>query len=164
MPKIANDRGGLAPSMEWIMSRVSPEPTSGCWLWTGSAVNKGYGRIRLSDGRSYSAHRLIYEVLRGVTVPLAMVVDHLCRNPGCVNPDHMEPVTNKENILRGESVSARSAKVTHCPRGHELADGNIRYMGPSRTHRTCRICARDRKRRDWIKPVRVLITPIEAPK
>ena len=105
-------------------------PTDGCWHWTG-ALRRGYGAIKVGDVMR-EAHRVGYELLRG-PIPEGLQIDHLCRNPGCVNPDHMEPVTARENTLRGVSPSAKAAKKTHCKNGHLLPDN------PS-GERRCRIC------------------------
>lgn len=94
----------------------------GCWIYTGSK-SEGYGRIRY-EGRNVPAHRLSYEFIVG-EIPEGLMLDHLCRNRACINPDHLEPVTNKENILRGVGTGAINAKKTHCLRGHELSGKNI---------------------------------------
>jgi hypothetical protein len=75
---------------------------SGCWLWTGEMNRNGYGRVR-SDGKRVMAHRRAWELLRG-PIPTGLVLDHLCRNRHCCNPAHLEPVTVRENTLRGEAV------------------------------------------------------------
>jgi hypothetical protein len=111
------------------------QKTSDCWLWVG-ARTKGrsayYGTYN-----SQRAHRLVYEATIG-PIPRGLVLDHLCRNPLCVRPDHLEPVTNKENILRGVSFSAKNAQKTHCPEGHEYSAWNT-YTRPS-GHRVCMQC------------------------
>lgn len=115
---------------------VIPEPNTGCWLWLGGRSEGGYGRIWL-DGRMAQAHRVLYEELRG-PVPATMTIDHLCKTRACVNPAHMEIVSMKENVLRGESPQAINARKTHCPQGHAL--GAPRKNG----RRRCGEC--DRKR------------------
>ena len=77
-----------------------PEPNSGCWLWLGSLPPPGYARINIK-GKSIMAHRFAYKYYRGC-IPTGLVIDHLCRMRSCVNPWHMEVVTNRENILRGK--------------------------------------------------------------
>ena len=112
---------------------------SPCWFWQDASLNpKGYAQV--SRGRTRSGHRAVYTLLVG-PVPAGMVIDHLCRTPNCVNPDHLEVVTNAENILRGVSFSAVNAKKTKCPKGHPL-DGVRR----DRVERYCRTCDIARKR------------------
>jgi hypothetical protein len=110
-----------------------------CWLWTGagSTGRDGYGRYKLGD-HLLQAHRIAYQWLVG-PIPEGLTLDHLCRRPSCVRPDHLEPVTNRENILRGTSNSARNARKTHCHRGHPFDEANT-YPHPSggRDCRTCR--------------------------
>jgi hypothetical protein len=111
-----------------------------CWIWQG-AKNKGYGLV-MYQRRHWRVHRLLYEAAKGA-VPPGYHLDHLCRNPSCVNPDHLEAVTARENILRGVGASARNAKKTHCPQGHPLADGYVNSRG-SRECRPCRKSAYQR--------------------
>lgn len=107
-----------------------------CWLWTRSCNGKGYAEIKLA-GRRHGVHRLAYELLVG-PVPEGLVLDHLCRVRRCVNPDHLEPVTNRENLLRGEGASAKNAAKTHCPAGHPYDEANT-ILRP-RGSRRCRAC------------------------
>jgi len=105
--------------------KVRKSADSGCWEWTASKFREGYGKFKM-DGRSVGAHRWAYEHLRG-PIPPELVCDHLCRNPGCVNPAHIELVTQKENILRGVGITAQNACKTTCKNGHPLlAAGNRR--------------------------------------
>lgn len=96
---------------------------SECWLWAGFKAPNGYGQVYAPGyGRSpQRAHRVIYEALVGL-IPQGLVLDHLCRVRCCVNPEHLEPVTLKANILRGEGLSAKNANKTHCPQGHAYAE------------------------------------------
>lgn len=97
--------------------------TSGCWVWTGAGLtSRGYG-LFWKDGKVQSAHRVVYELLVG-EIPEGLTLDHLCRNRACVNPQHLEPVTQKVNTLRGESLSAKYAQRTHCKNGHEYTTEN----------------------------------------
>lgn len=112
-----------------------------CWLWTAGARN-GYGKIsRTINGEfhNYDAHRVSYESLRG-RIPAGMQLDHLCRVPACVNPDHLEPVPQPENIYRGRKRDL----YTHCPKGHEMTESNT-YRIPSTGGRMCQQCRRDRR-------------------
>lgn len=117
-------------------SLVSPEPNTGCWLWCGQEVFGGYGAF-WGGRRTVKAHRFSYEIKFGA-VPPGFQLDHLCRVRLCVNPDHLEPVTHRENCLRGISFSAANAKKTHCIHGHELTADNLMPRKDSR--RICREC------------------------
>lgn len=121
---------------------VSVLPTGFCWEWTGSLVGKGYGGYKYK-GTRYAAHRISYTLLIG-SIPLDKVLDHLCRNIRCVNPDHLEIVTQAENVRRGWLRLVQGGK-THCPQGHEYSEENI-INRKSGLGRTCRLCALDRHR------------------
>lgn len=130
------------PIIDRLMEKVIPEPNSGCWLWTGFCDRFGYGRLQSNRTGTDLAHRILYELTRGA-VPKDLQIDHLCRVPCCVNPDHMEPVTQAENIRRGIwgmlAGTFQRAK-THCPHGHAYTPENIyAYRGK----RNCRICRAD---------------------
>lgn len=112
------------------------EFTDTCWLWVGSLTSAGYGKIYDDTRRLSQAHRVMYEALVG-PVPAGKELDHTCRVRRCVRPDHLEPVTHRENLLRGDTLAARHAKVTHCPRNHEYTPENIIWKG---TRRNCRAC------------------------
>lgn len=108
---------------------------SGCWLWRGALTTLGYGTF---GSPTRSAHRIIYEALIG-PIPDGLTIDHLCRNRACENPWHMEPVTQRENTLRGIGPSAIHAKQTHCVSGHEFTPENVHvYRGRKRICRICR--------------------------
>ena len=113
-----------------------PEPNSGCFIWTGYLTIGGYGGF----GKK-RAHRVSYECVNG-DIPDGLVIDHLCRTRCCVNPSHMEAVTNKENILRGIGPTARNAVKTHCKKGHEFTPENtiLRNDGERRCQK-CKIIA-----------------------
>lgn len=111
---------------ERLASKIEPEPMSGCWLWT-AGTNGGYGTIRWG-GPLQKAHRITYELLRGV-VPEGLELDHTCRNTFCVNPWHLDAVTHQENMRR--------AVKTHCPRGHLYDEANTGPNGPARRCRAC---------------------------
>jgi hypothetical protein len=89
------------------------------------------------------AHRLYYELEKG-PIPKGLTLDHLCRVRCCVNPDHLEPVTPVENVMRGESFFAKQARRTHCPQGHEYIGRNL--MITRRGERKCRACDLERVR------------------
>lgn len=110
----------------------------GCWLWTATLDSDGYGSLWV-QGTMVSTHRFAYELLVG-PIPDGLTLDHLCRVRRCVNPDHLEPVTHRENTLRGESFAAANAAKTRCPRGHPYDDENTYVDGDGGRHcRTCRI-------------------------
>jgi len=113
-----------------------------CWLWTASTNGVGYGYIYGPDGKLVGAHRLAYELTVG-PIPDGLHLDHLCRVTLCVNPAHLEPVTPRVNILRGESPSAEHARSDFCANGHKYTPENTR-IGKGRRH--CRQCHRERAR------------------
>lgn len=125
---------------------VPGSPSGPCVLWTMSLTPAGYGK-KWHNGRLWLAHRLAYETEVG-PIPEGLVLDHLCRNPACVNVEHLEPVTTRENILRGVSLMAANARKTHCPQGHPYDKTNVRIQRrPGATSRTCKTCDRDAHRR-----------------
>ncbi len=111
---------------------------SGCWLWTGTKHEAGYGRVR-QRGRQVTAHRAIYGLVAR-PVPSDKQLDHLCRNRLCVNPLHMEVVDNRTNTLRGIGPTALNKRKTHCPAGHEYTEQNTRVSKSGKRH--CRECNR----------------------
>ena len=93
-----------------------------CWIWT-AGLQHGYGCFWSGSIKTRRAHRIAYEAQCGPLSP-GLVLDHLCRERRCVNPAHLEVVTDRENILRGEGTGARFARRTHCKRGHELPEAD----------------------------------------
>jgi len=110
---------------------------SGCWLWRGKVHRSGYGVFSVGHARSQFAHRWIYQHERG-PVPAGLELDHLCRVRHCVNPAHLEAVTRRENLLRGQTIPAAHAAKTRCPQGHPYDEGNTYRFRGSRQCRTCR--------------------------
>lgn len=126
-------------------SKVSPEPNTGCWLWTAAVSAAGYGVMGMASKVVY-AHRFSYELHCG-DIPKNQELDHICRVRSCVNPRHLRSVSHRENMLAPGSAnfSASKAAQTHCIHGHELSGDNVRHF---RGRRSCRECTRiyDRKR------------------
>lgn len=112
------------------------EKVNECWVWRGTTSGGRHGLrygVVNKHRKTKLAHRLSYETFVG-EIPKGLEIDHLCRNTLCVNPKHLEAVTHKENILRGNGFSGVNARKTHCPRGHKYD----RFYKPEL--RTCRIC------------------------
>lgn len=127
--------------LETFLSRIVVNEC--CWDWDGAHFKTGYAETW--DGRRpLYAHRVSYELWVG-PIPDGFVIDHLCRNRGCVNPEHLEAVSQRTNILRGTGMSARHAVKTHCPKGHEYTAENT-YNYPNKNSRECRVCMRERNR------------------
>lgn len=131
----------MKSDLERFWDKVSPEPNSGCWLWVASCNQKGYGRFWFRE-RLDSAHRASWVIFRG-EIPNTLEVDHKCRVRCCVNPDHLELISHRENYIRGEGpalLAKRQASITHCPRGHTYSIDNTYVYGNSRR---CRVCDRE---------------------
>lgn len=129
------------PLAERMETKIERSDGLSCWHWRGARSSGGYGQIWV-DGKLRPAHRVMYE-LKVAQVPEDLVIDHLCRVRHCVNPDHMEVVSQEENIRRGEGGKNYRDK-THCPQGHPYAGDNL-YTAPS-GNRLCRKCQRRHQR------------------
>ena len=128
--------------LERFWEKVEVNEKTACWNWLGSLFSSGYGQFKLTHTKNVRAHKFAYEVNRG-KVPEGLTLDHLCRNRKCVNPNHLEPVTQKENLMRGNSIQAMNSKKTHCNKGHSLSGDNL-YIHNNK--RYCKICTNETKR------------------
>jgi len=106
-----------------------------CWVWTGALSSDGYGIFRMGD-KLYRAHRASYILHKG-EIPDGLHIDHLCRNKVCVNPEHLEAVTQKVNNARA------AAAKTHCPRGHNYVIYG-RVWGKTSKAKYCIQCNREK--------------------
>lgn len=125
------------------MHTAPVDPDTGCMNWLGRPNDGGYGRVT-HHGKIMRAHRAAYEIAKGPIVD-GLVLDHLCRNRICVNPEHLEPVSIGDNVLRGETFAAENKAKTHCPQKHEYTPENTYLSNENMRH--CRACGRDRARR-----------------
>lgn len=127
--------------------RYSLRCGSHCWIWTGARI-RGYGQFQESSYKTVRAHRWAYEHWVG-SIPKGLTLDHKCRHPSCVRPSHLRPMTQGENVLAGNTLTAANLKKTHCPQGHPLSGPNLmlrpaRSRGKSKMRkesRECRLCS-----------------------
>lgn len=130
----------LKPTIERFLSKINVVE-SGCWEWTASKTDDGYGLFYAKERRNVLSHRFIFEYYYGELSP-NLTIDHLCNNPNCANPIHLEEVTQKENIQRGHS---HNGELTQCKRGHEFTIENTII---AQNKRRCRTCVNTRRRVD----------------
>lgn len=135
-----------------FMAKVDKDAPNGCWLWTAALDDGGYGVFGVTSSCTRKAHRFAYENLVG-PIPAGLQLDHLCRVRNCVNPDHLEPVTPRVNVLRGVGPTAKNAAKTHCIHGHPF-DAKNTYTDP-RGRRDCRKCIALRDPRYARRPAEV---------
>lgn len=121
-----------------LPERIHKDAATGCWVWQGSVDSHGYGRVKYS-GKTWYAHRVCYALARG-SISSDLQIDHLCRNTLCVNPEHLEPVTLRENWRRGLSPNAVAHATNRCKRGHELTPDNVYRSATRPNSRLCRTC------------------------
>ena len=135
-------------TIERINRRSIPNPLTGCWNWQGYLL-RGYGTISIGN-KPKQAHRVSYEAIVG-PIPEGLTIDHLCRNRGCCNPDHLDLVTSGENSRRGYGVGGGKfwSGRSPCPQGHEYAGDNLisSKRATGWVHRECLICQRERGRK-----------------
>ena len=122
---------------ERFWSKVALPDENGCMLWLASSKSNGYGQFGIG-GKNLYAHRVAYLWLVG-PIPDELQLDHLCRNRKCVAPDHLEAVTQQENLRRGEAGINNRVK-THCPHGHRFTPENTKLNRQG--SRMCAICKR----------------------
>jgi hypothetical protein len=139
-----------SPTLDvWFRFWKKVEKTSGCWYWNGAISDNGYGNFYIpnENRKTTLAHVLAYRWCVG-PIPDGKHLDHLCRTRRCVNPEHLEPVTCKENLLRGIGPTAMNASKTHCKHGHPFTPENTYFRNRSSKRptggRKCRICIRNR--------------------
>lgn len=127
--------------IELFLEKISISK-SGCWLWTG-CLSKGYGLFRHEKSVQSTAHRFSYKYFKG-TIPKNLQIDHLCKVRSCVNPEHLEAVTAKENLDRARHWSTLNREKDACPKGHKYTSENT-YI-TSTGGRSCKRCNRERMR------------------
>lgn len=138
------------PPLVRLAAKILKDDSSGCWLWRGSNDgDQGYGRFYL-NGRLLGAHRASY-ILHCGPIPDGMDIDHICRVPSCVNPEHLRTATRQENLatarkhglaLGGAASGEKQKSKTHCPQGHSYEDAIITKRG----WRRCRQCFYEKER------------------
>lgn len=137
---------------EYYEFEKQPEAEGGHWLWTGKIDKDGYGRVKFY-GKMQAAHRWVWECVTGQVIPDGITLDHICARMDpdnkvflrrCVNPEHMDLVTGKENTQR---ASNHNRDKTTCPRGHRYTEANTQYKTDKHgyTRRRCRVCDREKK-------------------
>lgn len=136
------------PFLERFWSKVDDSGgPDACWLWRAALTSGGYGKffVGAPEGwkRLESPHRIAYELCHREPIPCRLTVDHLCRVRRCVNPRHLEVVTQRENVLRGEGLPAYQARARVCIHGHPFDDANT-WVWKGKRH--CRACWRRRNR------------------
>jgi len=133
--------GQYLTTEERFWEKVAKIGEDECWNWLAGKDKDGYGFFTIKRTK-VRAHRYSYELCVAEIAP-ELVIDHICRNPSCVNPSHLRPMTNAENILIGNGFAAMNARKTHCINGHELNGDNL-YTHKKTGKRYCKICDKAR--------------------
>lgn len=144
LPRSKYDSGRVAGPLQERIRRWVVVDANGCWLWQGACDSRwGYGKTFVGSRRDGSrrgakAHIVSYQAFVG-PVPAGLTLDHACNVPRCVNPEHLVPMTQRENTLKpgSRAVTALNARRTHCEQGHPLSGDNLRWRGTMRVCRTC---------------------------
>lgn len=139
-----------------LQKKVSIDNNTGCWNISSSLDKDGYPNSKIF-GKTWRTARWTYYVFRG-KIPNGLVIDHLCKNVSCVNPYHLEPVTQMENCHRGDSLPSKNKKKTHCKRGHLLSGNNVFCQGRMRRCKKCKYA----HYRSWFMKKRGVVLPMEA--
>lgn len=150
---MARPKKGTTLEQRFWKNANRAENTESCWLWQGSTTADGYGNlgtVLLSKGKMKveKAHKVAWKLLIGPLPEAPLILDHLCRNRACVNPWHLDPVTWRENVRRGNAFAGINARKTHCINGHEFDEANTILFGNN--WRRCRTCTNifEAKRRE----------------
>lgn len=125
-------------NQKYVISKIKFFNGTACWTWTAVRGTHGYGVLSI-HGSSGCAHKFAYEFFVG-RIPDGLELDHLCKDRGCVNPRHLEPVTHLENVRRGSAGEPRR-KITHCPKGHPYSGDNL--YNRREGGRACKICRKE---------------------
>jgi hypothetical protein len=166
MPSALDER---ALPIEAIRQKIRTNVTvdeNGCWLWRLYVRPNGYGQVAIGKPGIAYVHRAAHEAWKG-PIPDGLQIDHLCRVRSCCNPEHLEAVTGRVNVLRGTGFSAQHAVATACPAGHPYDDANT-YLRPGRYGRDCRSCRQEvevadrRRRMAELKGIPVGVRPMPS--
>lgn len=130
------------PTEDYLVASISFEPTSGCWIWARTVTPLGYGIYRINRNE-FRAHRVVYQFYKGM-IPEGLVLDHICRNTSCVNPDHLRAVTDQVNTLAGVGPSSSNAKKKVCPKC-----GGPYSVIPTNGYRICKPCRKRHADSKW---------------
>ncbi len=143
---IPTDSESYCALVSRFMRFVIEEENTGCWIWIGAVNSKHYPCFGIAGNRSVLAHRLSWRLFRG-DIPAGLEIDHRrCDQKVCVNPNHLELATTRDNVLRSSAPSARNRLKVFCHRGHPLSGPNLFVTNKGR--RECLTCMRT-YRREW---------------